>query len=183
MSNNRELAGSSPARPAPAAIIRRHQADGIRPIFSGQADSGRRIADVAREKQIQRRAEEIFILQKKWTLLREINRVALVHRDLRVFRFDLAEVRIRRQRRRRSDRGSRTSRPFRAGLVPPHPENTGLPGSRVSSARKPRMNHRESIQYCVWEKFLPARTASPPVPAGPPLWTKSPARKNLHSCA
>ena len=30
-------------------------------------------------------------------LLREVNRVALVHRDLRVFRFDLAEVRIRRR--------------------------------------------------------------------------------------
>jgi hypothetical protein len=79
---------------AGAAIVGRHQAHGVRAVFPCEADSGRGIADAAREKQVQGCAEKIFILQKERAFFRKIDGIALVHCDLRVLGLDLAEVRI-----------------------------------------------------------------------------------------
>ena len=81
---------------AGAAIVGGHQTQRVRAIFAREADSGRGIADAAREKQIQRRTEKIFVLQKEWAFFGKVNGIALVDRDLRILGLDLAEVRIRR---------------------------------------------------------------------------------------
>ena len=65
-------------------------------MLARQTNSRRRIADVTSEKQIQRCAEVVFVLQKKWPFLGEVNCESLIHGDLRIFRLDLAEVGIRR---------------------------------------------------------------------------------------
>src|SRR5215469_7902152 len=79
------------------AIVGRDQADRIRAVFSGKANSGGGVADVAREEQVHRRAEKIFVLEEKLALLGKVDGVALVDRDQGIFRLHLAEVRVRRQ--------------------------------------------------------------------------------------
>src|SRR4029077_1520485 len=58
-------------------------------------ESRRGVANVSSEEQVHGRAEEVFVLQKERPLLGEINGISLVYGDLRVFRFDLAEVGMR----------------------------------------------------------------------------------------
>src|SRR5579862_7990635 len=84
-------------REARRSIIRRHHTQRIRPCLPGQSNPCRRIFYVSREEQVDRRAEIIFVLQKEWTLLRKINFKPLIHRDLRILRLHLAEIRIRGQ--------------------------------------------------------------------------------------
>src|SRR5262252_2240578 len=81
-------------REAGAAIVRGHHAQGVRAISSGETNSSRGIADVAREKQIHRRAEIIFVLEEEWALFGKVHSVSLIHGDQRVLGLNLAEVRI-----------------------------------------------------------------------------------------
>ena len=124
---------------AGTAIVGGHQADGVRAIFSRQTDSGRRVADVAGEKQIHRRAEEIFVLQKERTLLRKIDGVALVDGDLRIFGLDLAEVRIRGHVDDEVIMDDELRVHAGLALHRRRSENRDWWESRVSSARKPRI--------------------------------------------
>src|SRR5258708_31347408 len=59
--NTRELAVVGHCQ-AGTAVVRGHQAHGVGAVFSGEADAGRGIADVTREKQIHWRTKEIFVL-------------------------------------------------------------------------------------------------------------------------
>src|SRR6202034_2988427 len=78
-------------------VVGGHQPDRIRTLLARQAYSGRGVLNITREKQIEWRAKVIFVLQKEWTLLGKVHLESLIHRDLRVLRLDLAEIRIRSQ--------------------------------------------------------------------------------------
>src|SRR5438105_363536 len=76
------------------AIIDGQSADGPASEASGEARACSRIGDAAREKQIHRRAEESGVLEKEGPLLRKEHFESLIDGDLRLVRFDFAEVGI-----------------------------------------------------------------------------------------
>ena len=64
--------------------------------FSGDASAEFGVDDAARKEEILRRRKIAVVLQKEGTLLREDHLEALVHRDLRIVGFHLAEIGIER---------------------------------------------------------------------------------------
>src|SRR5262249_7880174 len=79
---------------AGSAIINAEKADLPAADFAGEAKTILRIDDATREQQSFRSSEIIRVLQKEWPLFREEDFVTLVGGDLRLVRFNLAEVGI-----------------------------------------------------------------------------------------
>ncbi len=64
------------------------------PHLARQPDAKLRIGNVSREKQVERRLEEVCIFQEKWTLLRKVDGETLVDGHLGLVGFHLAEIGI-----------------------------------------------------------------------------------------
>src|ERR1041385_2019938 len=76
------------------AIIGQHRAYRPWPLLAGKPDAKEWIDNAPGKDQLQRRLKVVGIFLEEGTFFRKENFKALVHRDLRIVRFNLAEVKI-----------------------------------------------------------------------------------------
>src|SRR4029077_4727710 len=79
---------------AMGAVITRENSNCPRTGLARQAQAKFWMSDIASKDQVDRAGEVVAVLQKERPLLGEEHRKSLVNGDLRLVRFDLAEVRI-----------------------------------------------------------------------------------------